>query len=306
MYNIIDKLKSNQHQCSTSKNYHGIWKNFNKFLIRLDRKPKTWEERVAVYVGYLTTKGMQSATIKSYISAIKSTLIADNYEWSDKDAKLVSLTKVCQLSNDHVKTRLPIRNNLLEVILTQTEKKFSKQLYLEIMWKCLFSMGYYGLFRVGELTTGYHTIKAKDVYVSRERQKMKIYLYSSKTHGKNRKPQVVKIEGNMNLSLERNALNRKYDPYTLASNFLVLRGDYSNSQEPLFVFSDGTPVKPSHMRRTLREILLSLNLNPKLYDTHSFRIGRATDLQKYGYDIEKIKILGRWRSNAVYKYLNNL
>ena len=63
------------------------------------------------------------------------------------------------------------------------------------------------------------------------------------------------------------------------------------------------PVRPAHVRSILRRILKTINLNYRLYDTHSFRMGRATDLRKAGFSIEDIKELGRWRSNAVYKYL---
>ena len=46
-------------------------------------------------------------------------------------------------------------------------------------------------------------------------------------------------------------------------------------------------------------------VNPKLYDMHSLRIGGATDLFKYGYSVEEIKRMGRWRSNVVYKYIRS-
>ena len=59
------------------------------------------------------------------------------------------------------------------------------------------------------------------------------------------------------------------------------------------------------VRDVLRQVLADSGLNHKLYDIHSFRIGRATDLFKHGWSIEKIKEIGIWKSNAVYKYLKN-
>ena len=73
----------------------------------------------------------------------------------------------------------------------------------------------------------------------------------------------------------------------------------------LFVFSDGTPIKPCHVRSLLRTLLNDLNLNSLLYDVHSFRIGRTCDLEKFGYSVDQIKSMGRWKSNAVYRYLKN-
>ena len=74
--------------------------------------------------------------------------------------------------------------------------------------------------------------------------------------------------------------------------------------DPLFIFSDGTPVAPHNVRKVLKLMLRSINLNPRLYDTHSFRKGRATDLFKAGYLVDQIKAMGCWRSNAIYKYLD--
>ena len=70
-----------------------------------------------------------------------------------------------------------------------------------------------------------------------------------------------------------------------------------------FVFQDNTPVKPSHVRSVLRTALNNLGLDGENYDTHSFRIGRATDQFKNKVEIDRIKRFGRWESNAVYSYL---
>ena len=83
-----------------------------------------------------------------------------------------------------------------------------------------------------------------------------------------------------------------------------MRGkEYYSDDEPFYIFRDRSHVKPEQVRNVLRKMLSELNLNPKLYDTHSFRIGRATDLKKFNVQFEQIKSLGRWRSNAIYSYL---
>ena len=84
MESIVQKLIARQHRDSTVKNYLTIWRQFNKFVICLDDKPDLWEDRVTLFIGYLIEQGKQSATIKSYVSAIKKTLIIDSYNWNDK------------------------------------------------------------------------------------------------------------------------------------------------------------------------------------------------------------------------------
>ena len=72
---IIDKLLNKQIRNTTNKAYLGIWRQFNKFLIRLDKKPDRWEDRVTLFVGHKINEGTQSSTIKTYVSAIKKTLV---------------------------------------------------------------------------------------------------------------------------------------------------------------------------------------------------------------------------------------
>ena len=70
-----------------------------------------------------------------------------------------------------------------------------------------------------------------------------------------------------------------------------MRGSYHDDNEPFFVLSDGSPLQPQLLRKTLRHILgTRLNLNASLYDFHSLRIGRTTDMFKMGYTIEQIKL----------------
>ena len=84
-----------------------------------------------------------------------------------------------------------------------------------------------------------------------------------------------------------------------------IRGPYRTEADQFFVFSDCSPVKPQNFRVILRQLLQRLGLDSELYDVHSFRIGRTSDLEKFGYSIDQIKAMGRWKSNAVYRYLKN-
>ena len=99
---IRDKLKNSKNRKSTTSNYLSIWRQFNRFVIKLDSKPPTWEERLILFVGQLVQDGMQSSTVRSYISAIKGTLTDDGYIWNENRALLSALTKACKVVNDRV------------------------------------------------------------------------------------------------------------------------------------------------------------------------------------------------------------
>ena len=114
-----------QHRSSTAKTYLAIWRKFNEFVINLDRKPKLWEDRITLFLGYLIDKGMQSTTIKSYVLAIKKTLIMDGYQWNDDLVLVRSLVRACKIVNDTVRTRLPIHCGLLKLVLFELQRYFA-------------------------------------------------------------------------------------------------------------------------------------------------------------------------------------
>ena len=108
MNRIMARLQNKQTRESTAKNYLSIWIHLNKFVIQLDdREGLSWEERTALFGAYLVEGSVQSATLKSYFSAIKHVLKQDGYKWDDKKALLDSLVRGCKYENDKLKVRLP-------------------------------------------------------------------------------------------------------------------------------------------------------------------------------------------------------
>ena len=270
-------------QKTTRDNYFGIWRNFNKFLIRLDRRPKSWEDRTAAYIGYLVKHGYQSATVRSYTSAIKASLRLIDYEWNEKKMLISTLTKACRTHNDKLKSRLPIGKNLLKILLSEIEHALPTQYYLALLYRTIFLVAYYGLLRISEIC-GIHAIKAPNVHINDAKDKLLFILYSSKTHGKESKPQLIKIKKSPYCKELAKAC-----PVEVTKSYLELRGSYSSDSDHLFVFSDKSPVLPRHLRAMLKLTLRRIGLDPSMYDTHSFRSGRASDLADTNTDIETIK-----------------
>ena len=313
--NVLERLKNKQTRDSTASNYLGIWRNLNKFIISLDCKDNlSWEEKTALFGAYLVDKGVQSSTLKSYFSAIKHVLRLDGYMWNDKKMLLSSLVRGCRLENDRVKIRLPIQKGLLEMLLFELDRHFegnnrNQQPYLKSLYQTLFSLAYYGMLRVGEVAYSPHTIKACNVHVGDNKDKIQLVLYTSKTHGLESRPQKIKISSVANPATSQNSqgivCSKFFCPFKLVINYMATRGPYFSDQDPFFVFTDGSAVQPAHIRTLLRLLIEKFGLDGSLYDVHSFRIGRTCDLEKFGYSVDQIKAMGRWKSNAVYRYLKN-
>ena len=92
-------------------------------------------------------------------------------------------------------------------------------------------------------------------------------------------------------------------PYELLSDYKRRRKRYKVKTEPFFVFSDGSLVTPIHLRVCLKRAIKKAGFDESLYSSHSLRIGRTTDLFALGLSVETIKKLGRWRSNAIFRYI---
>ena len=161
-----------------------------------------------------------------------------------------------------------------------------------------------------------HVVKANDVHVGTNKDKLLFILRSSKTHGKGNKPQMIKISSESRKDACKNNLptgaiqNFKvaaadlYCPFKAVQDFVKVRRRRIAYDEQFFIFRDRSPVKPYHFRAYLKKVLKSLGIDQTLYNPHSLRAGRSVDLLKLGVSVETIKKLGRWKSNTVYAYLN--
>ena len=306
---LIDQLLGQTVRKSTSHNYHSIWKQFNNFFICLDYMPDDWEHRTAMFCAYLIDKGNQSATVKSYVSAIKTILKADKYDWKDGKIWLNSLIRVCKISNDTLHCHLPIHKGLLEMILFEIPRIYPEQEYLCKLYQAIITLGYYGLMRISELTKdpkslNDHSIKNNNINVGINKQKILIVLYTSKTHDRSTYPQQIKIS-TCHSQGGRAQRNRFFCPFRILRDYINARTpEVTDLEANFFVFRDGSPVGQVHVRQILYSSIARFNLDPALYNCQSLRIGHASDLFKAGVPIEVIKRLGWWKSNAIYKYLH--
>ena len=225
----------------------------------------------------------------------------------NEDQYLVSaLTKACRLRNDQLRTRLPRRKSMLQVILRTIEEHFNNinQPYLDLLYQTLFSTAYFGLFWVSKLTVGPHQLMASDVHIATKKRKMLLLLRSCKTHGKNKPPQLIKIKATG--SIHGSLLHRNNKcPFGLLKLYMQTRGGYVSEAEPFFKFRDNFAVTAQQFRSCFKLMLTKAGFQAKYYSTHSLRSRRSCDLYDLGLSVETIKKLGRWKSNTVFKYLRN-
>ena len=165
------------------------------------------------------------------------------------------------------------------------------QPYLCLLYSTLFAVCYYGMMQVGEITKSIHVLKAKDVHLAKNKDKLMLVLYSSKTHDEGSRPQKIKITSNK-CEFIGGYSHRHFCPFDLMRRYIRARGGYKTEQEQFFIFRDTSPVTPAQARAILRLMLFRLSLDAKYYGMHSFRIRRTTDLIKINYSVDEVKLMG--------------
>ena len=234
--------------------YYNVWRMFNEFYLKLDEKPENWTDRLTLFVGYLIQKKRKSNTIRSYVCAIKVVLKDDGFKITEDDYLISCLTKACRIHQDVIKIRLPVEKHLVHDIIDTLDSIFKAQPYLLVMNRALFITTYYGLFHIGEVTTGSHPIKATDVYIAENKKKVKFILRSSKTHCVADNPQVIKITSTEDEDDEKNS----HCPFKLLRHYFKIRKTFKCEDESFFIFKDRTPVTPANMRSVFQSALTKL------------------------------------------------
>ena len=75
--------------------------------------------------------------------------------------------------------------------------------------------------------------------------------------------------------------DRNFCPFAASREYLALRFNYINDTDPFFVHKDNSPVTPAQVGFILRAALSRIDLDPMTFNTHSFCMGRTSDLIKY-------------------------
>ena len=91
-----------------------------------------------------------------------------------------------------------------------------------------------------------------------------------------------------------------YCPVVALRQYIKVRGQ---SIGPLFKDAQNKPVTRHCLLKHLRSSLELAGFDPKLFNTHSFRSGRATQLAADNVNDKTIKETGRWKSNAYLQYI---
>ena len=144
---------------------------------------------------------------------------------------------------------------------------FSKSLYYQKLFKALFVLSYYACLRAGEAVNSQN----KNNILLFEN----IQIASSVVPAFNITFNKFKCSNSSVTFLLEPSNDSRYCPVSALADYLELRGA---SPGPLFLNHCMTPLSRNTFANSMKGCLKLAGFDPNSYNTHSFRIGRATDL----------------------------
>ncbi len=243
---------------------------------------------------FLTHKlytGLMPATVQNYASAISFT--HKLFNMPDPTDNFLFTKFLAGMKKDAPKRRSldPVTRDRLEKLCQATER-VCKTAYDKLLYKCLMSMMYFGCLRISEVTKNKrskHTIRKEHLKVQCCGSEKHLLLHF-KTFKHSKESKTMKI----------GSKNHSYCPVHLYEQYVQVRPPSVTA----FVDYQGRPLSRSKVAAVLARLSHHAGLSHLRINTHSFRVGRTTDLAMSGkYSDSYIRAVGRWSSSAYQKYI---
>lgn len=274
---------------SSRKQYNKYWKDFVAFYFDRFDLPisQSKAKHVQLFITYLHTYKIQSvSSLRCYLSGIA--FYSKMYYDRDitKSFGLSLLLKSYSKNKKAELIRKPIDNILLEKLIKHVQLSSLSQ-YDKLCYTLIYSLMYHACLRICEICHSNsikHIIQFDNVTYSKSECILKLKLMSYK-HSQGATPTIV-----INCSTFHNDVERYLKKRGCNPGYFICHENHK-------------PFTRTELVGTLKKHLMLLKYNPDEYNSHSFRIGKATDLYHQGASDSQISAIGRWCSGAFRKYI---
>ena len=275
-------------ESSTSRSYMASWRQFKSFALGLGKPciPAS-EHTVALFATYLYDLGLKPSTIRCKLSAISFHHKIKQLQ-SPSDTYLIKhLLKGFDKTSPPKKVRLPIQEKLLIRLLDAIPSCIEGK-HEAFRLKVLFSTMYHAALRVSETCPSKltdHALRLSNLVVLKNSILITFVSF--------------KHSAGETVSLKLLKSNVKGCAVSMLKSWLKMKKTSSD-----LLFDDPTlpTLSRGYVALKLKLVLQRLGLDPGLYSTHSFRIGKTSDLAINGASGEQIRLFGRWKSRAYHTY----
>lgn len=295
LHTRTNQLLSASVAVNTASTYRNAVSSFNQFRSQygLPASFPSRADHIVLFISFCFEKGLSPATIKTYISGLSFYHKLNN--WFDPAELFVvkKLLEGCHRSGKRVDNRAPVTPQMLQVICTAL-RSFCYNEYETIMFRAAYLVAYFGLLRVSELVHSSwqqngRALQFQDVTFN-QTNAVTITIRESKTCQAGH-PMHLRIPCERDPSL---------CPVCSLKQYVTVR---SNTSGYLFKHQNNKPLTRSQFSAVLAKCIASSIYRGRNIRSHSFRIGRASELACKGVPEEAIMKLGRWRSSAYRTYI---
>ena len=237
------------------------------------------------FIPYLVDLRLAHATIRSMFSAISFYHLF--YGHSDPTTHF--LIKKALLFDAKRRpasdSRLPVTPHILQQLLLAVEQVFLSPRNVAL-YQSLFTLMFFAFLRMSEVASGPHTLHLRHVTWS---SKSLTIAFPSYKHSRGPLPSIVLYATASHLC-----------PVRAFLRYISFR---SMAPGPLFMDVSGLPLTSSAISQSLKTCLAFAGYSSLPITSHSFRIGAASWAAANGHSSERIRLMGRWKSDAFRKYI---
>ena len=280
---------------SAWKQCRAHWKFFSAFTRSTLNKPPRPASKytVALYATHLHNAGLKSTSVRSHLSAIAFFHKIHGLSNPSKSFLIEKLLAGYRKQDKPIPVRRPISIQLLQSLIGALHTDRALTSYDKSLYKALFSVMYHAALRSSEVCfarNSAHALTQNEINLFRHKGStfLKITLHSCK-HSRQPIPPMI-----------LHPASHGACPVKLYYKFSKLRVSQGSLA---FRFEDGSPLTRRVLSTVLKNVLPAIHCNPHYFNTHSFRIGRATDMSREGFSTTQIAAAGRWKSDAFLRYI---
>ena len=271
-------------------------KTFEKFRSEsgLTHSRPVTVNQIVQFLACYHDKGYVPSTLASYCSGLSFMHKINGFPDPTEDFVIGKMLEGCRRLDKRIDSRFPIRKHILQQLCLVLPKICFNN-YEVKLFTAAYTLAYYGMLRASECvytsaSLADRPLQFSDIQI--EGKQLWIKIRKSKTNQLG-KPICLHIPPSKPASMSC---------FHALQQFISVHP--STPKESQFLcHNNKSPLTRYQFAAVLSKGIKHLGLPTANYKTHSFRIGRATDLSLAGVSSEQIKTAGRWVSNTYNKYV---
>ena len=249
---------------------------------------------LAMYIAQLDEEGLAPASVRSAISAIGWYHRINSLPDPTGGLALRRLLLGLKKTGPPPRQVKALQKDLLFTICSLLTA-YPLEEYLLRALKAIFLLAYHACLRIGEVVesgSAAHTLLLSDIKLMNKSEPVPAIRLTLRSFKFSRKPARLLLSPHP---------SDAHCPVVALLKFLELR---SSAAGPIFVHkNNGRNINRAFVAKHLSRLLALAGRDPKDFNTHSLRVGRATDLALAGQPDSIIRQTGRWQSAAYLNYL---